>query len=50
MDIKKTMLAQQMAEKVYNASKVNMEEIIPVVFKQHWRVFSEEQARQLPPH
>jgi Reverse transcriptase (RNA-dependent DNA polymerase) len=50
MDIMKTMLAQQMVEKVYDASKVNMEETIRTVFKQHWRVFSEEQARQLPPH
>jgi hypothetical protein len=39
-----------MVEKAYDTSKVNMEETIPMVFKQYWRVFSEEQARQLPPH
>jgi hypothetical protein len=33
MDINKTTLAQQMVEKVYNTSKVNTEETIPVVFK-----------------
>jgi hypothetical protein len=50
MDINKTTLAQQMVEKAYDTSKVNTEETIPAVFKRHWRVFSEEQARQLPPH
>src|SRR5712672_3716053 len=38
MHIRKTTLAQQ------------MEETVPAVFKQHWRVFSEQEARQLPPH
>src|SRR5712675_2272023 len=50
MHIRKTTLAQQMAEKAYNATKVNTEETVPAVFKQHWRVFSEKEARQLPPH
>jgi len=50
MRIRKTTLAQQMAEKAYNATKVNMEATIPTVFKQHWRTFSEEKAHQLPPH
>jgi len=50
MQIRKTTLAQQMAEKAYDATKVNTEETIPAVFKQHWRIFSEQEARQLPPH
>jgi len=50
MHIQKTTLAQQMAEKAYDATKVNTEETVPAVFKQHWRVFSEQEARQLPPH
>ena len=50
MQIRKTMLAQQMAKKAYDPASVNTEETIPVAFKQHWRVFSEEEARQLPPH
>src|SRR5712672_4748494 len=50
MHIRKTTLAQQMAERAYDATKVNTEETVPVVFKQHWRVFSEHEARQLPPH
>jgi len=49
MQIRKTTLAQQMAEKAYDATKVNMEATIPTVFKRHWRTFSEEEARQLPP-
>jgi len=50
MHIRKTTLAQQMAEKAYDTTKVNTEETVPAVFKQHWRVFSEQEARQLPPH
>jgi hypothetical protein len=38
-----------MAEKAYDKGKVNTEETIPAVFKRHWRIFSEQQARQLPP-
>jgi hypothetical protein len=49
LDIKKTTFAQQMAEKAYDKGKVNTEETIPAVFKRHWRIFSEQQARQLPP-
>ena len=50
MKIRKTTLAQQMAKKAYNPASVNTEETIPVAFRRHWRVFSEEEARQLPPH
>jgi len=50
MQIRKTTLAQQMAEKNYDATKVNSEETVPAVFKRHWRIFSEKEARQLPPH
>jgi len=50
MQIRKTTLAQQMAEKAYDATKVNTEESVPAVFKRHWRTFSEQEARQLPPH
>src|SRR5712675_1740806 len=49
MHIRKTTLAQQMAEKAYDATKVNMEETVPAVFKQHWKVFSEQEAQQLRP-
>jgi hypothetical protein len=51
VEINKTTLAQQMAEKAYNANKVNMEETVPAVFKQHWRIFleKEKQAHQLLP-
>src|SRR5712671_4244240 len=50
MKIRKSTLAQQMAEKAYDATKVNTEETVPAVFKRHWRTFSEQEARQLPPH
>jgi len=50
MRIRKTTLAQQMAEKAYDATKVNTEATVPRSFKRHWRTFSEEEARQLPPH
>src|SRR5712671_5462747 len=50
MEICKTTLAQQMAEKAYDATKVNTEESVPAVFKRHWRTFSEQEAHQLPPH
>src|SRR5712672_4658284 len=50
MHIRKMTLAQQMAEKAYDATKVNTEESVPAVFKRHWRTFSELEARQLPPH
>ena len=50
MKLRKTTLAQQMAKKAYDATKVNTEESVPTVFKQHWRTFSEQEARQLPPH
>jgi Reverse transcriptase (RNA-dependent DNA polymerase) len=47
--INKMTITQQMAEKAYNTGKVNMEQTVPMVFKQHWKVFSEQKARQLPP-
>ena len=50
MKLCKTTLAQQMAEKAYDATKVNMEESVPTVFKRHWRTFSEQEAHQLLPH
>jgi hypothetical protein len=46
--INKATIAQQMAEKAYDTGKVNMEEMVPVVFKQHWKVFLEQEACQLP--
>jgi len=33
MQLHKTTLAQQMAEKAYDATKVNTEESVPTVFK-----------------
>src|SRR5712675_2004626 len=50
MQIRKMTLAQQMAKKAYDPTSVNTEETIPAAFKQHWRVFSKEEAWQLPPH
>jgi len=44
MKIRKTTLVQQMAEKAYDGTKVNTEESVPTVFRQHWRVFSEQEA------
>jgi hypothetical protein len=49
IEANKATIAQQMAEKAYDAGKVNMEQTVPVVFKRHWKVFSEQEARQLPP-
>jgi len=50
MKLRKTTLAQQMAEMAYDATKVNTEDTVPAVFKRHWKVFSEKEACQLPPH
>src|SRR5712672_2348394 len=50
MKIRKTTIAQQMAEKAYYGTKVNTEESVPTAFRRHWKVFSEQEARQLPPH
>jgi len=50
MKIRKTTLAQQMAKKAYDGTKVNMEETVPTAFRQHWKVFLEQEAHQLPPH
>jgi hypothetical protein len=50
LELNKMTLAQQMAEKAYDASKVNTEATIPTAYKQHWKVLSEKEARQRPPH
>ena len=50
MKLRKMTLVQQMAEKAYDATKVNTEESVPMAFRQHWKVFSEQEAHQLPPH
>ena len=50
MQLRKTTLATTMAERAYNPANANTEETIPAAFKRHWRVFSEEEAWQLPPH
>ena len=47
--IRKTTIAQQMAEKAYNQGKVNMENTIPEEYRRHQKVFSEEEAKQFPP-
>ena len=46
MQIRKTTLVQQMAEKAYDGTKVNTEETVPVAFRQHWRVFSEQDSKK----
>jgi len=46
MKIRKMTLAQQMAKKAYNTIKINMEESVPVAFKQHWKVFSEQEHQK----
>src|SRR5712675_1875420 len=38
MKIRKTTLAQQMAEKAYDGTKVNTEESVPAAFRRHWKV------------
>jgi len=50
MKLRKMTLVQQMAKKAYDATKVNTEESVPMAFRQHWKVFSEQEAHQLPPH
>jgi hypothetical protein len=35
IEVNKATIAQQMAEKAYNAGKVNMEQTVPAVFKRH---------------
>jgi hypothetical protein len=47
--IRKTTVAQQMAEKAYNPTKVNTEETIPPKFLHHKKVFSEQEAKCFPP-
>jgi len=38
-----------MAKKAYDGTKVNTEEAVPAAFRRHWKVFSEQEACQLPP-
>jgi hypothetical protein len=45
----KTTIAQQMAERAYDSSKVNTEETIPPKFAKHKKVFSEQEAKRFPP-
>jgi hypothetical protein len=47
--IQKTTIAQQMAEKAYDPTKVNTEETIPPKFSRHKKVFSEREAARFPP-
>jgi hypothetical protein len=47
--IQKTTIAQQMAEKAYNPTKVNMEETIPRKFSRHKKVFLEQEAACFSP-
>ena len=47
--IRKTMIAQQMAERAYDLAKVHMEETIPEEFRKHKKVFSEQEAARFPP-
>jgi hypothetical protein len=47
--IRKTTIAQQMAERAYDSSKVNTEERIPPKFARHKKVFSEQEAKRFPP-
>jgi hypothetical protein len=47
--IQKTTIAQQMAEKAYNPTRVNTEEMIPPKFSCHKKVFSEQEAACFPP-
>jgi hypothetical protein len=35
IEVNKATITQQMAEKAYDAGKVNMEQTVPAVFKQH---------------
>jgi hypothetical protein len=45
----KTMIAQQMAEKTYDPTKVNTEATILEEYLQHKKVFSEKEAARFPP-
>ena len=47
--IRKTTIAQQMAEQGYDKNKVNMENSIPEKYQRHKKVFSEQEAAQFPP-
>jgi hypothetical protein len=47
--IRKTSIAQQMAEKAYDKTKVNTEQTIPPEYQQHDKVFSEQEATRFPP-
>jgi hypothetical protein len=46
----KTTIAQQMAERAYDPTKVNTEQLIPEEYQRHKKVFSEQEATCfLPP-
>jgi hypothetical protein len=47
--IRKTSIAQQMAEKAYDKDKVNTEQMIPPEYQRHDKVFSEQEATRFPP-
>src|SRR6201988_2750223 len=47
--LRKTTVVQQMAQATYNKDKVNSEATIPVEYRRHRKVFSEEEAKQFPP-
>src|SRR6201988_268101 len=47
--LRKTTVAQQMAQATYNKDKVNSEATIPAEYWRHKKVFSEEEAKQFPP-
>ena len=47
--IRKTSIAQQMAEKAYDKDKVNTEQTIPPEYQRHEKVFSEQEATRFPP-
>ena len=47
--INKTTIAQQMAQKAHESSKTNDEVTLPESYKQHAKVFSEQEAKRFPP-
>jgi hypothetical protein len=47
--LRKTMVAQQMAQATYDKDKVNSEATIPAEYWHHKKVFSEEEAKWFPP-
>src|SRR3984893_1260306 len=49
MRIRKVTIAQQMAEKYHDETKVNTESTIPEEYRCHVKVFSEQEATRFPP-